>query len=148
MDTPGGRFFLPSGEGDGAGLSSCDGLVSGLALGDGLGVTLGDGVGEASGLGDGDDFFLPLFGEGEGELFGLDVTDGDGGTLGLALDFGDAFGFGETLDFGLGEDRGVGEAFGEGVGVVEDFFAVVELFRFFFGGGVGSKRRLIFVLRS
>ena len=98
-------------------------------------MTLGEGLGEP--------FFLPLFfDEGDGELFGVGVTEASGAGVGEAVVFGELVGFGVVLGFAvaLGDPSG----FGEGVGV-EDvffFFAELELLRFL-GGGVGSKRPLI-----
>ena len=147
---PGAWDFFGAGVGLGLGLSS--GL--GEALGEGLGVTLGSGVGEA--------FFLCLpLGEGDGELvgFGLGVSDASGVGLGVGLFFakvlfffGEALGEGSGVAFsfgeGLAEGSGVGFFFGDalGDGVGEAFF-LWEAFRFF-GGGVGSKMRLIFVPKS
>ena len=114
-----------------------DGLASGVAVGDALGVASGEGLGVMLGDGVGDPFFLPRFGEGDGELFGVGVTEASGEAVGV--------GFGEALGVGVPVGAGLGELFffGEGEGVGELFFFVlVELLRFF-GGGVGSKMLLI-----
>ena len=116
------------------------GLSSGV--GEGLGLSPGSGVGEA--------FFLRLpFGDGDGELVGDGVSEASGVGLGVGLFFAELpFFFGEGLGDGSGVDFFFGEAEGEAVGegVAEDFF-LLDVFRFF-GGGVGSKIRLIFVPRS
>ena len=115
-------------------------------MGEAVGVTLGDGLGEP--------FFLLLLraGEGEGEFFGVGVTEGSGEDVGEAVGFGelvrfgDAVGVGELVRFGDGEVFGVtlGELFGRGDGVALFFFLVVRVLFRFFGEGVGSKMRLIF----
>ena len=155
---PPGCDFFATGVALRPGLSSGLGEASAFALADGLGVSSGSGVGEA--------FFLCFPpGEGEGELFGFGVGVGvsDGSGVGLFFAdafffFGDELGEGSGVDFffgeGLGEDssEGVffffGDADGDanGVGVGDDFF-LVEAFRFF-GGGVGSNKRLILVPKS
>ena len=116
-----------------------DGLAAALSSGDGLGVPSGDG--EAVGLGDGVGepfFFLPDLGEGDGEFFGVGVTEASGVAVGEAVAFGVLVAVGVALAFG------VGELFGFGDGVDDFFFAeLLELFRFFFGAGVGSKMLLI-----
>lgn len=128
------------GEGVGLGLS--------LGVGDGVASGVSPGVGVAVDSGDGDAIAFLRFGEGEGEFFDFGVAVGSGVRLGFGLDLGDALDFGEGLDDGEGLGLAVGEGFGlalglgDGVGV--GFFLVVEAFRFF-GGGVGSKIRLIFV---
>jgi len=107
-----------------------------------VGDALGEGDASGDGLGVGEAFFfLPDFGD--GELFGFAVAEGSGVAFGLgfgeAPNFGEALGLGDALGFGLGDGL---FAFGDGEGVgLEVFFT---LFRFF-GGGVGSKMRLIFV---
>ncbi len=98
------------------------------ASGVGLGVRLG--VGEGVGLGDTFFFRLPLR-EGDGEFLGDDEASGV--ELGVGVSFGVAAGVGDESFFF--EGKGVGEGL---------FFDVVDAF-FFFGGGVGSKMRLIFV---
>ena len=120
-----------------------EGLASGLSVGDGVAVASGDGVGVTLGDGLGDPFFLPpFFVEGDGELFGVGVTEASGAGVGEALACGELVGFGVALALGvaLGDESG----FGEGVGVELVFFFVelLELLRFF-GGGVGSKIPLI-----
>ena len=116
---------------------ACDffglGDSSGVALGDGLGVALGSGVGE-------DFFFFP--GEGDGELFGLGVGLGVSDSSGVGL--GEGCFLAELLFFfgeGLADGSGVAFFFGDGAGVGDAFFCD-KAFRFF-GGGVGSKTRLI-----
>ena len=122
-------------------------------MGDGLAMSSGEGVGLAVGDGVGDAFFLlPFLGDGDGEAFGVGVTEGVGVTLALGelLFFGEALGFGvgDAVGVGLDLGDGLGLASGEGEGVAFFADAVEELFRFFFGAGVGSKRRLNFVPRS
>lgn len=116
-----------------------------MSSGDGLGLAVGDGVGDAF-------FLLPFLGDGDGEAFGVGVSEGVGVTvaLGELLFFGEALGFGvgDAVGVGLDLGDGLGLAFGEGDGVAFFVETVEELFRFFFGAGVGSKRRLIFVPRS
>ena len=142
--TPPERSFFPSGEGDPVGLLPGEGLASGLALGAGVGVGVSSGAGVGVTLGDGlgEPFFLLLFfGDGDGELFGVGLTEAAGAGVGEAVGFGELVGFGVALAFGVA----VGDAlaFGEGVGVGELFFFFApELFRFF-GAGVGSKMLLI-----
>jgi len=143
MATPAGRLFFSLGEGEGVGEVSGLGLVAGDGLGEGELSGEGLGVGEVF-------FFFPDFGEGEGELLAFGLADGSGVTFGLgvgdALGFGEALAFGDGLAFGEALGLGLGEpifALGEGEGVGL-FFAALEVFRFF-GTGVGSKMRLIFV---
>ena len=97
-------------------------------------MTLGEGLGALF-------FFPPFFVEGDGELFGVGVTEASGSAVGEAVAFGELVGLGVGLVFGdaLGDASG----FGDGVGVeAVFFFFVLELFRFF-GAGVGSKMPLI-----
>ncbi len=140
---PGGCDFFGLALGDG--LSSGEGDSSGAALGDGLGDSSGSGVGEA---------FFFFSGEGAGELFdfgvGLGVSLSSGVGLGDGLFFFELlFFFGEALGEGSGDAFFFGEGLGDGVGLdfffdgVGDVFLLVEDMRFFFGGGVGSKMRLI-----
>ena len=145
---PGACVFLGLTVGLGLGVSS-SGL--GEALGDGLGVSLGVGVGEA--------FFLRLpFGDGEGELVGVGVSDASGVGLGVEVGvffaelpfffLGDGLGVGSGVDFFFGEAEGDAPGDGDGLGDgVGDAFFLLDAFRFF-GGGVGSKIRFIFVPRS
>ena len=135
---------MPPGEGDGDALGEVagDGLPSGLSVADGLAVASAAGLGVTLGEGLGDDFFpfLPPFAVGEGELFGVGVTDASGVAVGEAVGFGELLGRGEAL--GCGVALGEAFAFGDGEGVAFFFVVVVELFRFF-GAGVGSKMLLI-----
>ena len=106
-----------------------------MASGDGEAVGLGDGVGVGEPF-----FFLPDFGEGDGEGFGVGVTEASGVAVGEAVGFGVLVAVGVGLAFGVGELFG----FGDGVGVADFFLPeLLELFRFFFGAGVGSKMLLI-----
>ncbi len=92
-------------------------------------------LGEAVGLGDA--FFFPLL-----------LAEGDGVLLGDAEASGEALGVGVSVGVGVGEEVlfFFGDVEGEGVGDGL-FFEEADGF-FFSGGGVGSKRRLIFVPRS
>ena len=126
------------------GLVPGDGLASGLSVGEGVGVSSAAGVGVTLGDGLGEPFFFLLdLPDGDGELFGVGVTDASG----VAVADGEAAGFGELVGFGAADDFGgaLAEAcgFGDGVGVLAVFFfEALELFRFF-GAGVGSKMLLI-----
>ncbi len=120
--------FVAFGEGDADGVGVSCGVAedSAVVLGDGVGLTLGEGDGV------GDDFFPFFFGDADGELSAVDVGEASGVALAVGLGFGEGVGVVFFLGEGLGD---------------EVFFADVESF-FFFGGGVGSKRRLIFVPKS
>ena len=125
--------------GDGVSLGLGLGLPSGEGLGEKLSAGLGDAVVPGVGDGDGDGFFLRFDdGDGDGELFGLGVTEGVGvPARGVTEAAEPSFGDGLREDF-----FGLAFGFGDGVGVAGGFFVAVGVFRFFFGGGVGSKSRL------
>ncbi len=117
-----------------------DGDFCGVVVGDGDGVSDGDTDGVSKGCGDGEPFFFRC---GEA-LDGVGLGVGVGVSVGLAVgeDFflrrGDEAG--NALVFILGAAVGDGVAFGVGVGVGNFFFAVVAVFFFRCGAGVGVAK--------